>query len=352
MKIRILLVAFLSLYLFSCSSDDDTSTPTPLGNFQDGLLITNQGPFNEGFGTVSFVSGLTTVQNDIFQTVNNDNLGNIVQSIGFSGNQAYIVANVSNRITVVNRFTFEEQARIDTGLDNPRFFIAIGNKGYVTNWGDGTNPDDDYVSVIDLTTNTITTNIPVAEGPESLVVSGNNIYVAHKGGFGVNNIISVIDASTDQVSTTIEVGDVPNSMQLDGVGNLWVLSGGNPGFIGDETAGSLSIIDLQAEEVFQTYEFDATEHPNALNLENGALYYYLNGGIYENTASFVDFSLPEEPILDGLNFFNMRIISNAIFGVNAGDFASNGSLEIYNLNTLELFDSLELGIIPDQIYIN
>jgi len=352
MKIRILLLAFLSFYIFSCSSDDDTSTSGPLGDFQDGFLITNQGPFGSGFGTVSFLdASFSVIQNDIYQTVNNDNLGNIVNSIGFSDDQAYIIANVSNRLTIVDRFTFEEQARIDTGLNNPRHFVAVGNKGYVTNWGDGVDPNDDYVSVIDLTTNTIITDIPVGEGPERLVVNGTNVYVAHQGGFSVNNIISVIDSNTDQVSTTIEVGDVPNSIQLDGQGNLWVLAGGSPAFTGNETGGSISIIDLQTESVIQTQEFAITEHPNALDLENGSLYYYLNGGVY-TTGSVVDFSLPIDPILDGLNFFNMNVIDGAILGVDAVDFNSNGSLEVYDLNTLELLNSFELGIVPDQILIN
>ena len=92
-------------------SDDDTFP------FENGVLITNEGPFNNGFGSVSFLNSVfTTADNDIYQDVNGDNLGNIVQSIGFNNDDAYVVANVSNRITVVNRFTFEETARIESCL--------------------------------------------------------------------------------------------------------------------------------------------------------------------------------------------------------------------------------------------
>ena len=39
---------------------------------------------------------------------NDEDLGNVVQSIGFTENEAFIVANVSNKINVVNRYTFEK----------------------------------------------------------------------------------------------------------------------------------------------------------------------------------------------------------------------------------------------------
>jgi YVTN family beta-propeller protein len=168
-------------------SETVTITDNDSFAFEAGILISNEGPFGSGFGTVSYIdANFTAVDNDIYQDVNNDNLGNIVQSIGFSETNAYVVANVGNKITVVNRFSFEEITKIETGLMNPRFMITANNKGYVTNWGSGSDATDDYIAVIDLDTNTITTTIPVSEGPEELLFDGTNIYVAHQGGFGVN----------------------------------------------------------------------------------------------------------------------------------------------------------------------
>ena len=139
-------------------SETVTITDNDSFAFEAGILISNEGPFGSGFGTVSYIdANFTAVDNDIYQDVNNDNLGNIVQSIGFSETNAYVVANVGNKITVVNRFSFEEITKIETGLMNPRFMITANNKGYVTNWGSGSDATDDYIAVIDLDTNTITT---------------------------------------------------------------------------------------------------------------------------------------------------------------------------------------------------
>ncbi len=84
------------------------------------------------------------------KTTNDEDLGNIVQSIGFSEEEAFVIANVSNKINIVNRYTFEKIASITEGLNNPRYFIAANGKGYVTNWGDTGDDSDDFVAIINL----------------------------------------------------------------------------------------------------------------------------------------------------------------------------------------------------------
>src|SRR5699024_6554266 len=109
--------------------------------------------------------------------------------------------------------------------------------GYLTAWGDPMDENDDYVAVIDFTTNTVTTKIPVALGPERMATYGPNVYVAHEGAWGQNNLISVISGTS--VIKTITVGDTPNSMVVLG-SYLYVLGGGNPDYSGKETAGSIT----------------------------------------------------------------------------------------------------------------
>jgi YVTN family beta-propeller protein len=331
----------------------ETVTITDNDNFafEAGLLISNEGPFGSGFGTVSYIdANFTTVDNDIYQDVNNDNLGNIVQSIGFSETNAYVVENVGNKITVVNRFSFEEIAKIETGLMNPRFMVTANNKGYVTNWGSGSDATDDYIAVIDLSTNTITTTIPVSEGPEELLFDGTNIYVAHQGGFGVNNEISIINPATDAVTSTITVGKAPNSLQLDASGNLWVMSSGQFSYQGDEEGGSISVINTTSNTVSTTYSFPQTEHPSYLNIDNGSVYYGLNGGVYKgDTANFI---LPTEPEISSLNLYGLVVNDNVLYACDPNDFSSNGSVHIYNLTDNSLTTSFTVGVLPNNVYFN
>lgn len=353
MNTKKLALLFLSLTLLftSCSSDDDNTTPEPLGDYENGILISNQGNFTDGFGTVSYISNdFATTENNIFSNVNGRTLGAVAQSITFNGDLAYIIINASNQIEVVNRYTFQSVATIDTGLSNPRYMAISNGKGYVTNWGEGGIATDDYIAILDLTTNIVTTeSIAVEEGPESILAIGNTIYVAHQGGFSQNNIVSVINTNTDAISTTITVGDVPNSMQLDANENLWVLCGGIPAWTGNETAGKLSKINTNDNTV-TSIDFATSEHPNYLALENGVLYYYMSGGVYKmNSDASV---LPSTAEITGLNFNGMTVKNSTLYGVDAGDFASNGIFYTYDLSSNTMSNSTTVGVTPGGVYFN
>jgi len=344
----------LGFTILSCNKDDVKDLePLILGDYQTGILVSNEGPFNNGTGTVSFISeDLSMVENSIFNKVNSEDLGNIVQSIAFGDGKAYIVANVSNTINVVNRYTFEKIATISEGLNNPRHFAYANGKGYVTNWGDPNDETDDYIAIVNLETNTVEGDIPVDFGPEKIQVpgSGNKIYVAHQGGFGQNDKISVIDITTNAVASTLIVGDVPNSMEIDIEGNLWVLCGGKPSFTGEETAGSLYKIDLTSDTASKVLEFETTDHPNHFSRNADVFYYSLNGSIFKLTSSAT--VVPMESEFSGLSVYAMTTFENKLYLTDAKDFASNGTLSIYDLNTKEELKTLEVGLIPGGIYFN
>ncbi len=352
MNIKNVVLALAGGFLFiACENDDNTAGGLLLGDYENGILVTNEGPFNNGTGTVSFISDdLSTTEHTIFNKVNNADLGNIVQSMAFVGDNAYIIANVSNKITVVNRYTFEEVASIDTGLENPRYFTAVNGRGYVTNWGDSGDETDDFVALINLETNSVEGAIPVDFGPEDILARGSTIYVAHQGAFGYNDKISVIDTGTDTVSDTIDVSLVPNSMQFDAAGNLWVLCAGKPAFSGEETAGALQKIDVQTNSVSTTFDFNLTEHPNHLSIDNGTLYYSLSGAVFGLSVTAT--TLPRESDFSGLSIYGMTTKDGKLYTTDPKDFASNGSLTIHSLDTKTEMNSFEVGLIPAGIYFN
>lgn len=353
MKIKNVFVSALILGLVAVSCEKDDEVPAiPLGDYENGILISNEGPFNNGTGTVSFISDdFATEESAIFNKVNDDDLGNIVQSIGFEGDEAFIIANVSNKINVVNRYSFEKIATIDEGLNNPRFFVAANGKGYVTNWGDASDETDDFIAIINLETNKVEGTIPVVFGPEKIATNGNTVYVAHKGGFGFNNTISVIATSTNTITTTIEVGDVPDSMQFDPTGNLWVLASGKPSYADTETAGLLSKINITTNTVETNIDFpSSTDHPRFLSIDNNNLFYASGGGVY--TMGVAENTLPLEPVLSDASFYTMVVLDGRIFGTDAKDFASKGSLNIYDIANNFSVQTFTVGIIPGGVYLN
>ncbi|QAA83065.1 YncE family protein [Aequorivita sp. H23M31] len=348
MKNYLLPIAFLASFIISCSSDDDNKPAPVPADYEKGILITNEGPFNNGSGTITYVSDdFATVEQKIYRRVNGSDLGNIVQSLGFASDDAYIVVSNSQKIMIANRYTFEKKDSIVTGLQNPRYFAANGlTKGYITDWGDPNDNTDDYVAVVDLRTNTISSSIPVSFGPEKILSHDGKIFVAHQGAYGHNNVVSVISGAS--VSNTITVGDAPNSMVV--IGNfLYVMGGGKPDYSGNETAGSITKVDISTNQVVETFNLGTTDHPTNLTVDGENLFYNLNGKVYKVNSNAIN--LPGSPIIDGF-FYAMEARNGLLYATDAGDFASRGKLLVFDLSNNQQIQDFQAGIVPGGIYFN
>jgi YVTN family beta-propeller protein len=261
-------------------------------------------------------------------------LGDVAQSMNFEDDYAYIVVNNSNTVEVVNRYTFESIATISEGLQNPRYIEFYNGKAYVSNWGDATNPDDDFIAVIDLNSNSVVATIPVSEGPEKLEEENGKLYVAQQGGYGYGNTISVIDLNSNSVSATIQVSDVPAGMEEEN-GFLYVLCSGKESWTGEETPGGMYKINLQNNQVSDEFEFETGVHPGYLAVENDKVYYSIGNSIYQTSALNIENST--NPILsasdDGLQIlYGLNVENSWIYACDAKDFQSNGALFVYDLN--------------------
>ncbi len=349
MKSKIVSIIALGLLIVSCENDDNFPK-IPKGDYENGIIITNEGAFSGGTGTITYISNdYSITESEVYKKVNGEDLGTIVQSIGFNGEEAFIIANVSNKISIVNRNTFKKLGEITVGLNNPRYFAVANGKGYISNWGDTADENDDYIAIINLSTFAIEGTISVVLGPEKLLGKDNVLYVAHSGAYGTNNKVSVINTVTDKVSRTLEVGDVPNSMQLED-GYLWVLASGKPSYTKDETGGVLSKISVQNYDDIINYTFSTTDHPSALGIDNDEFYYGLGGAIYK--MNIEDTQLPTTAYIENISYYNLTIHNNKMYVTDAKDYASNGSISIYNLDTKELEKTFTTGLIPGGVYFN
>lgn len=280
-------------------------------------------------------------------------LGDVAQSMGFNKDNAYLVMNNSSTVEVVNRYTFESMATVSTMIMTPRFIAFEGNKGYVTNWGDPNDITDDYVAVLNLDTNLIESKIPVAEGPDKIVVNNGKLYVAHRGGYHWGNTLSVIDIATQKVTGSISVGDVPDDMLVDS-GKLYVICSGKGDYTGDETQGKLLRINIADSNVEKTLTFPEKKHPRFLSIANNMLYYTLGTDVF--TINTSNFELPENSLFststNGLKLlYGFKVNKNNIYIADAKDYVSNGNVFIYSL-TGDLQKTFSVQIIPNSFYFN
>jgi YVTN family beta-propeller protein len=351
-----------SLFFASCTNDDDNND-APLGSYDKGFLILNQGGFGHNDASVSFVSSdFVTAQNDIFSIVNPAiTLGDTGQDVGFNNQNAYIVLNGSNKIEIVNRYTLKSVGTINSGLKNPRYIAFANGKGYVTNWGDGGDATDDFVAVIDLSSNKVSSTIPVVEGPERIIENSGKLYVAHKGGYGYGKTVSVIESGSNTVSTTITVGDIPESLLIKD-GTLWVSCSGNPSYVSApaiESAGKIVKVNLTTNKVTSTISYsDATKHLSNFVINGSDAYYTIDSGIYKMSTSAT--TLPTTPAFSTTTqnvygVYSFAVHGNHIYVGDAGNYINNGKVYVYALNAPSI-GSLEktfsVGIIPAGFYFN
>lgn len=358
MKIKNFLVLplFALGLLVSCSSDDDNGTTTPEqpGSYSEGYFILNEGNFGSGNTTISHLDlEQGTVELDVYAPANDGAaLGDVGQSMGFYKDYAFVVLNVSNKVEVVNLETFESVASIDQNLNNPRYIAFADGKAYVTNWGDGGNPDDDFIAVIDLETFEVESSISVGEGPEEIVAHNGKLYVNLIGGWNFNDILAVVDPLSGQVEKEINVGALPNSLEISN-GYAWVAAGGFPDYSEQESAGMITSIDLQTLEIAQQLEFpELTNHPYNLEVENGQVYYSLGTTVYSIDTHAT--ALAVEPLMQLAEVSvlrSMKVFENNLFVTSANsDFTGDGKLLIYDLETQGLMESFDVGINPNGVY--
>lgn len=343
-----------SLFFTSCNNDDDQAPGIDeTGEFANGIFILNEGNFGAGNASVSFLSEQGVLQNNIFQAVNGEMLGDTAQSIYLDDDKAYIVVNGSGTVEILNRYTFERIGTVSAGLSNPRYFVIENGKGFISNWGDPTNADDDYIAVVNLTNYTVSSTIPVAEGPERMETENGKIYVAHVGGWGYGNTVSVINASGNVVSTTINVGDVPNSI-VEENGKLYVLCGGKAAWTGEETEGGLYVINTADNSLQNNLSFPAGQHPSQLVEENGKLYYSVDTHVYSADIGLT--SLPTSPLFTVADqgvygIYGFAVEDDKIYVADAVDYVSNGKVWVYSTSG-NFQNEYTVGFLPNGFGFN
>lgn len=233
-------LSFLWLFLAGLFTACNPSDPQVVsGKYGKGVLVINEGNFTEGNGSLSFIKENGEVLNTIFEDENAGSpVGGIIQSVrgynlgfGVNADKLAIITNNQDQIVIADADTLKALAIIRTpDVDNPQAFAAIGETGFVTNWGDitkafGSNPEG-FLTEINLRTRSFVRKINLTDArPQGIVSSNNKIYVANNN----SNTVSVLDRSGNLVQTIV-VADSPDRFVVDNNNKIWVICNSNPDF--------------------------------------------------------------------------------------------------------------------------
>ncbi|WP_375416989.1 YncE family protein [uncultured Hymenobacter sp.] len=344
---------FAALAVLSACDPDKETPPAPATT---DVFILSEGQFQAGDGAVSAFDKTTKALTvDAFGAANDDaKLGDVVQSMGVQGSRGYVVVNASNKIEVVNLPDFKRVATI-TALEQPRYFTSTSaTRGYVTEWrGPYTGYLPGVLSILNLTSNTVASRVPVGRNPEQLLALGGKIYVPNS----LDNTISVIDEATGQLSSTITVADGPASLVADKDNNVWALCTGfvtylsTPPYTATRVSnGTLIRFSPNSPATQLKFSFPATGSPGKLRISPGQdqLYYQFNGAEYQ--MSVTASTLPTTPFIRR-NFSGFAIDprDNTIFGAISPSYSTNGKFIRYQDKgaTAVAIDSFEVKVGPN-----
>ncbi len=346
-----LLYLFIIVFTFqSCSIDNNNPDPVYPKGLGKGFYVVNQGNFTAGNSTLSFFNYDTVkMTNNIFYKINKAPLGDVAQSMTFSGDKAYIVINNSGLVYVIDSWTGIFINKI-VGLTSPRYYLPIdSHKAYISDFV------EKGISVVDPNTLQLLGVIQTGKSTENLAIIGTKVFATNWSEYGMtrqNNTVQVIDAAIDKLVDSIQVAKEPNSLVVDKNKNLWVLCSG--GYMNEEIP-VLYCINPETLQIIKKFDFPSLElSPEHLTINGtGDTLYYLNYGVYR--MSINDAQLPEQAFINaGIHyFFTMGVdpVNSQIIVTDALNYVQNGLLFRYSADGV-LIDSTQTGIIPGFVGYN
>ncbi|MFD2036984.1 YncE family protein [Belliella marina] len=212
----------LSLFIYSCDSSRDER---PLGEYEKGLLIINEGNFSSRDGDISHYNFNTgDVQQNIFEKVNSRPFAGIIQDIVEFEDYFYLVAN-TGKVEIVDKITFKSLGSVGGNTEDnenpeliqPRSAIVADNKIYIADHGpyddSWANPESYIAIVNDKMGGDVVEKIETSSRPEKLYRINNDILIACTAA----RKIDVLGIGDDAISKSIEIPGTPAEfLEFDG----------------------------------------------------------------------------------------------------------------------------------------
>jgi len=241
------LISFLVASLFACS---ESEPERPLGKYEQGILITNEGAFGVNDGEVFHLNTNTgELRSNVFELENGRPFAGLLQDMILEEDRLYLVAN-TGKVEIVDARDFKSIGSVTEDLDISRSLTLSNGKLFISDYGpyasDFSTPDS-YVAVVTAADGgVVSKKIPVSRKPEDLISFGDFVFVAgsEEGKF------EIIDAISETVTASIGVeGNPAKFVESNGRTYLYAPGNGEAFFheINTSNPGILSTIKVSVE---------------------------------------------------------------------------------------------------------
>lgn len=300
------------------------------------VWIVNEGNFQWGNASLDwYVPATSQYSAGVFDSVNQEILGDVFQSISFFDQQAYLVINNSSKIEIVSTATGAASGTIQ-GLVSPRYFLPVSkDKGYVSDLYAGS------ITIIDLTTNEVSGNIPLPGWTEEMQMINSKVAVTNVS----SSYLYLLDPITDSQHDSVRISIGANHLEVDHTGQLWVSCSAD---LQTNRSGAFHRIDPMSWTVTKTINFPEGTGPSDIEMSaDGTVLYYLNSDLF--AMNIEADSLPDCPVVsaEGGLFYGLGVDPNNgdIYVADAIDYVQRGVILRYNKSG-ESLDEWRGGVIP------
>ncbi len=351
MKIHYSIVFCCVLLLISMTGcEDNAATSSTYATPQPALLVSNEGAFQQLNASIAVIDpNNEQIHSEVFNMVNDEALGDILQGLAFANNKVYALMNGSNKIVVFDEDNFRKTTEIGN-IPFPNYMhISNATTAYLTTSIVST------LKEISLSDHTITRSIAIPGQAQEVVEYGNHLFVSSYTPYtSVTpfNHLYVVDRSSLSIVDSIMVGTSPSALQLIDEKTLAVHCAGTFG----EADASIHLVDLESQNSTQhTYiSFDRSYSSRlAYNPSAEVLYTLATNGVMGYDIKDLS-ALPVRYYETGAdrNIYALTYdndLGNLYIG-NAYDFNSLGELGVLN-SDYELVKTYTTGIAPNHIYL-
>ncbi len=335
------ILSFIGLSLMvACTDDKPETTPNPDPGASN-VWVLNEGNFQQGNSALGAYDLKSKEYSDnVFQTINNRQLGDVLQSATAIDGEVFLVINNSGKIEVVNEETFESTGTI-SGLSSPRYVLQVSASEALVS-----DLFSDSLAVIDPAMKKITDYINISSTSEEMVKVGSKVFITNT----YTSHITVLDL-TDNSTSTITTTFNPTAIGSDKNGKVWVLCGGD---VANSVNGTLEVINPSTETIENTIDLGASSYTNKMTFNaNADSIYYMTGSVYK--IGINQTSAPTTPFIDGADFnyaiygIGYRAAGNEVWIGDAKDFNQKGEVFIYS-SSGKLKNSFDVNINPNGFY--
>lgn len=338
MKKLFFLFSLLFVALTSCNKDDNNDPiidPTSAK-----IIVLNEGGYTYGNSSLSTISFNDVLANNVFETVNNKPLGDVGQSICYSGGKYYIAMNNSRKVQVISAEDYKliETISIDDAGTIPMYMAEVSSDRIVLS-----DSGESVLHLIDSKTNKIIKKIALPGYGSKMIVTNNKLFV------NIGNSIVVFDINNlDAAARTIDVETLKSArFSLDKNGDIWALS--NKSLIKiNPTSETTTSVTLPTD-----ISIDAWGARLSIDKLGSKLYFNGQSSDYKPIIYQMDITETTPKLLFKAEnvkmLYNMEVTpDNKIAICDALDFVQNGYLYTYNLDGTK-DKEYNVGIIPQFI---